>query len=691
MKQSLLTITLLMRCFLAFGQDTAFVQEKDTINVQLKEVQVVQDQQRRLDGTFSGTERLSIDQITSMPALMGEADVLQAVRQLSGVQSVSEGNSGLYVRGGGAGHNLFLLDGMELMNPNHLMGLFSVFNPLTTSRVDVYKGHAPVNRQGRLASTIDVKSAVPGPSNQGLTVQLGTISSTLAWLERLVDGRLLINVGARKSYLQALGLAFSPFISDKQNSVKPHPYQFYDLNGTVAFLVNPTTTLSLAWYTGEDDFNVTEGSQAYVASSNWGNGSLQIQLTHQTQQGGTWQFSASDGKTQAGFDGDLLTFSLRSKSDFWQRTIKTHWERPFDKHTLHAGMSVSGQQTTPLDIHTDYETDTIDVRRSFDNTLVSLYLGDQYVSLDDRWHVYAGLRFTANATNATQTKVWFNASPIVSVAFKPNRSQTFNAALSLNDQQVHLAGLGAVPLPFDLWVPSMAGVAPETAQQLSFGYAFSNDNLRFSVEAYGKKMNHLLLFNLLTEDIATLPLEALLYQGMGFAYGIDCSFETHYGAWEGQLAYSYAKSRRSFPTIMQGAWFNDKNDRPHDVNLQLTYTINKQWNIGGQWVFASGSNLTLPSGRCFLMGQVMSDYDQFNGFRLPPYHRLDLTARCRLQPGVFNSSELLFSLINVYNRANPYYAYFKVYQGESRYQMDVKSYQVSLFPLLPSISWRFSL
>jgi hypothetical protein len=87
----------------------------------------------------------------------------------------------------------------------------------------------------------------------------------------------------------------------------------------------------------------------------------------------------------------------------------------------------------------------------------------------------------------------------------------------------------------------------------------------------------------------------------------------------------------------------------------------------------------------------MSDYDQFNGFRLPPYHRLDLTARCRLQPGPFKSSELLFSLINVYNRANPYYAYFKVYQGESRYQMDVKSYQVSLFPLLPSISWRFSL
>jgi hypothetical protein len=107
-------------------------------------------------------------------------------------------------------------------------------------------------------------------------------------------------------------------------------------------------------------------------------------------------------------------------------------------------------------------------------------------------------------------------------------------------------------------------------------------------------------------------------------------------------------------------------------------------------VYASGSNMNLPAGRWWLMGQIMNDYDTFNGFRMPDFHRLDVSANWHLTTKRFKRSVINFSIINVYNRANPYFVRFKVYQDRNRYNIEIRSKQVSLFPILPSISWQVS-
>lgn len=77
---------------------------------------------------------IPIDQIKKLPALMGEVDVLKVIQLLPGVQSGTEGSSGIYVRGGGPDQNLILLDGVPVYNASHLFGFFSVLMPMPLIR-----------------------------------------------------------------------------------------------------------------------------------------------------------------------------------------------------------------------------------------------------------------------------------------------------------------------------------------------------------------------------------------------------------------------------------------------------------------------------------------------------------------------------------------------------------------------------
>ena len=67
------------------------------------------------------TMTITPQQIKSMPVFLGEADVLKALQLMPGVQSGTEGTSGIYVRGGGPDQNLILLDGVAIYNADHIV------------------------------------------------------------------------------------------------------------------------------------------------------------------------------------------------------------------------------------------------------------------------------------------------------------------------------------------------------------------------------------------------------------------------------------------------------------------------------------------------------------------------------------------------------------------------------------------
>ncbi len=664
--------------------------QTDTLQKNLHEVRVTDEQRKPLDATFPGNERIYGKDFSKTPALLGEVDIMRTVRQLPGIQSVSEGNSGVYVRGGSAGQNLFLLDDMELLNPTHLMGVFSVFNPITTSHVSVYKGQAPVDLQGRLASTIAVVSKNPTPENEGFEVNVGTMTTSLSWIGSLDDGRLDITTGLRRSYLEAIGAIVSPFLNDEQNYFKNNNYRFYDFNGKATYHVNQQTDLTLSWYTGKDNFTFTNRDMGYLASTRWGNDALTLRLSTRKPTGTAFESALAYHSTHSGFNGDIISYDIYANSYFKELQWKNRWEFLWKEHRIQVGATLSGQHTMPLDMVLNYDSDSLVQYQQYKNAVGVLYAGDYFSALSGRLNGYAGLRFTANLPLNNPRHLLYNLSPVVSLSYRMTPEQSFKLSASINDQHVHLAALGSIPLPNDIWTPVTTELPPETSSQLTLGYMRMLGHGSLSVEIYGKRLYNQLIFNIITDNENVCDFEDRFFHGKGLAYGIDVSLDTRRGPFTGTLSYSYSRSLRSYPDILSGNWFNDKYDRPHDVNLTVSYTFNKTWDVAANWVYASGSNMNLPAGRWWLMGQIMNDYQTFNGFRLPAYHRLDVSANWHLKSRRLKSSVVNFSVINLYNRANPYFAYFKVYQDENRYNLNIQTYQVSLFPILPSVSWRFS-
>lgn len=683
------------------------INNQDVIQIELKpkpvslmEVVVEEVQQNSFNNSFTGGEYLSNKDIGNVPSFMGEVDVLRAVRLQTGIQSVSEGNSGVYVRGGSSGQNLFLLDEMELMNPSHMMGLYSVFNPLTTGSVVVYKGNAPVNLNGRLSSAICVNTKMADKESQGVELNIGNISSTLALSLVSPNEKWSVTTGLRRSYLEGLGWAASFFLPDKKNYFKEYGYKFYDFNGKVQGKLSDKSTIMFAWYSGHDWFSLNSPEMGYQAITNGGSQSAVILYKYAPDAKNVFRHSVNFSSAASGFEGEILGNQARFVSKFQQIQQKNQWTINWNKHLTMIGLDFFAQQTLPLDMDFSFILGNISQYKEFKNAGATFYAGDTWSDPSGQLVIYAGLRGTLNAAlgpyeydneyygNNEIAKLWFTCAPVVSVSLFPKDGHSYKASFSVNDQNLHLATFSSIPLPNDLWMPSSPRIRPEISDQLTFGYYRQLKDIDFSVEAWGKYMKNQFIFNVVTDVSVFQGFEDQFFKGIGYAYGLECSIRKKTGLVTGSINYTFSRSRRSFSDIFNGAWFNDKYDRPHDLNINISYKLNERWNFSAVWILASGSNLSLPSGRWWMMGSIMKDYEGFNEYRFPTYHRLDVSASLNLKPKRLKESELNFSILNLYNRANPYFAYFKVSKGDDQYTLDIKSMQVSLFPIMPSISWR---
>lgn len=141
-----------------------------------------------------------------------------------------------------------------------------------------------------------------------------------------------------------------------------------------------------------------------------------------------------------------------------------------------------------------------------------------------------------------------------------------------------------------------------------------------------------------------------------------------------------------------GKTFPAKYDRRHDLSVVGSYQFNKKWTVSTVFIYGSGNAITLPTAYYFIDAQIQQLYSTLNAYRLPPYHRLDLSVTYTpkpKKPKKWQGSWTL-SVYNVYNRQNPYFLYVDM-EGTVATGVKMKVYQVSILPILPSITYNFKL
>lgn len=224
-----------------------------TPNRQLQTVTVTADRVSSHRSSQMSAIDIPVEHIKSVPVLFGETDVLKALQLLPGVQSGTEGMSGIYVRGGGPDQNLFLLDGVPLYNVNHLGGFFSAFNADAIKNVTLYKGSFPARFGGRLSSVLDITTNDGNDKRLHGNASIGVIAAKVNFEGPIYKDKTTFNVSLRRTYFDLLMQPAIMAISTLEDMGRTNlGYYFYDLNAKVTHRFSERSRLIASWYSGDD-------------------------------------------------------------------------------------------------------------------------------------------------------------------------------------------------------------------------------------------------------------------------------------------------------------------------------------------------------------------------------------------------------------------------------------------------------
>ena len=670
-----------------------------------------------------GKIEIDVEQVDQIPVLMGEKDILKTIQLLPGVQSGSEGSSGFYVRGGGPDQNLILLDEAVVYNASHLFGFFSVFNSDAINNMDLIKGTMPANYGGRLSSVLDINMKDGNNKKYGATGGIGLISSKLTIEGPIKKDTSSFIISGRRTYFDVLA---KPFIDT--TAFSGSSYFFYDLTTKANYQLSKKDKLFISGYFGRDVFNFNSDDWGFKMNMPWGNATASLRWNHLFSSKLFMNTSLifSDYKYELNMTQDLDSLPTTETSLFsgirdWN--LKNDFSYyPNPKHKIKFGSNYVFHKFNPTSFSGSYDNLDLEQIINYYAHEYGVYVNDEF-DVNDRLLLNFGLRYSGftqvgpferqvkdNSGQigqvSTDTTIIYSKGEIVEMygGFEPRFSlrYLFNESSSLkfgfiqNYQYLHLTSVASSSLPTDVWLPSSDVVQPQFGRQISLGYFknFSDNTYETSFELYYKKMKNLVEYNEGYMPGVSIGLDNIdnnLTFGDGKSYGFEIFSAKRRGNLNGWVGYTYSKTTRQFDNLNNGNWYYAKYDRPHDLSVVLNYQISDRLNLSTVFVYASGNSLTIPKSMYIIDGNLITEWGDLNSYRMDPYHRMDVALTLKNKPQKKFSSSWTLSVYNVYNRKNPYFIYFET-EGllGGTENVEIKAQQVSLFPIIPSISWNFN-
>ncbi|AKQ46048.1 TonB-dependent receptor [Rufibacter radiotolerans] len=649
--------------------------------------------QERLSTPQMSMETLSSREAKLLPALFGEVDIIKTLQLKPGIQSGGEGSSGLFVRGGSSDQNLVLLDDALVYNPSHLFGFFSVFNPDAVRGVELYKGGFPAQFGGRLSSVLDVKLREGNRKEYDVSGGIGLIASRLTVEGPIKKDKSSFLVSGRRTYVDVFTRMINKAKEDDPDFSPIPDYYFYDFNAKATFELGPNDRIFLSGYYGRDFF--TFADENFNFNFNWGNRVGSARWAHQFSPRFfvNTTFSASNYEYEIKNELDIFRFSLTSNiSDL---SLKSDFEYiTSEKHHLRFGVAFTDHSFTVGRLEANSQDGSVNVNAG------NNYRGQEYgVYVSDDWTFNPsltasyGLRLSGFLNDG---KNFLGLEPRAALSYRFNETLTLKGSYTRMFQYVHLVSNSGASLPTDIWYPSSPGVKPQRSDQVALGLTkLYKDTYLFSTEAYYKKMNRQLDLRDGAEIFGNNELEQEFVFGSGESYGQEFYVEKKEGKTTGWVGYTLSWTNRTFPDINEGRTFPTRFDRRHDLSVVAIHEWSKRISATATFVYGTGNAYSLPVQR-FVYQDVPGEdytiipvYPDRNSFRLADYHRLDLGVVYKLRPKR-GSSDLTFSVYNVYNRRNPYFVYFETLKDDESEQITgFVAKQVSLFPVIPSITYNF--
>jgi hypothetical protein len=685
-------------------KDVTLKVEMDPKQETLKEVEVTSE---RLDKNVSKPEmstfKMDIKTIEKIPALFGEVDIIKAIQMLPGVQSVSEGSSGFSVRGGAPDQNLILLDDAPVYNASHLLGFFSVFNNDAIKDVKLYKGDIPAMYGGRLSSVLDIHMNEGNDKEFEVNGGIGLISSRLTIEGPIVKDKASFIVSGRRTYAD-LFLALSP---DK--TLKDNKLYFYDFNAKINWEINENNHIYLSGYFGRDVFKNN------FAGFQWGNQTGTFRWNHLFTKkifanftflysNYLYNLGTPDGSTSSFvWNSSLQDFGVKGDVSYYLNTNNTiRFGISITQHSFYPGQA---KGTSSESFFTNY---TVPGTQAIES---AVYASNNQ-KLGNHLTLTYGLRFSMFQSVGPTTLYHFNSDYVStdSSVYKPwvfyntytgleprlgavyvlNELSSIKASYARTKQYLQLAQNSTAGTPLDFWFPASPNVKPQVADQVATGYFrnFRKNTIETSVEVYYKWMNDVIDFKDHAQLLLNKQLEGELRIGKAWSYGAEFLVRLNERKFSGWVSYTYSRTFRQIAAINNGTYYSAPYDKPNNVAIVLNYLLSKRISISANWVYATGTPVTFPTGRAIIGGKVIPIYSDRNAYRYQDYNRLDLSVTWsgKQKPGKKFNWDLNFSVYNVYNRHNTWTINFVQDNIDPNVTYAEKTY---LFGIIPSVTFNF--
>ena len=673
-----------------------------------------------VEKTETSVIEVPIEQIKTIPALLGEVDIIKAIQLLPGVQS-SEGTSGFYVRGGGPDQNLILLDGVPVYNASHLGGIFSVFNADAIKSVRLTKGGFPARFGGRLSSVLQIDMKEGNSKEFKGDASIGLISSKFTYEGPIIKDKTSFIISARRTYLDLIVAPFLPSTTDLT-------LFFYDLNAKINHKISKKDRIYLSAYSGKDKLGV-DFSESFVDQITNEQSSLKFELGYGNLTSTLrWNHLFSDKL----FSNTTLTYSRYSfNTDFGVNSTYTSnneteiWDVNFGylsgiedlgaridfdfipnpNHEIKFGTSYTNHNFFPGETTLSINETLPDASQNFslDTTLnfsgntiadeLYFYLEDNF-KITNRLKANLGIHLGYYNTDRSNSIFKNNISfqPRASVRYLLNDKWSIKGSYAEMTQNIHLLSNSSIGFPSDIWVPATDTVPSQTSKQWAGNISteFGNGEYELSLEGYYKTMSNLITYKAGYSNLSSTESweNSVETGGIGESYGVELFIQKKKGKNTGWIGYTLSWTNRKFDNINFGEWYPYKFDRRHDFSLVFSHKFNEKWDAGLNWVYGTGNAITFP--QAIYLGtpnngndvvDVVESYGTRNSTRLDAYHRLDLGFNKTVKKKRITKI-LSFGAYNAYSRKNPFFAYLTYQEGNR------VAKQVSLFPVIPSISYR---
>ena len=680
--------------------------------VRMDSLEVIADRESEFDEVQMSRHEIPIEEIETLPVILGEIDIQKTLQLLPSVQSGVEGTSGLYVRGGRADQNLILLDGLALYNPNHLFGLFSVFHSAAMKRVEFIKGGFPARYGGRLSSVVNYTMKEGNLKKLEGEGGIGLISSRVMLEGPIMKDRASFLVAGRRTYIDQL---LRPF-QLRRDRFRP---AFYDLNAKINYVLSSRDRIYLSGYLGRDRFtykrkptpvpNVDDhltyklGWHNRLASLRW-NRLIGARLFANTLIGITQYRFSSSTQSLDKTETESIEYDQRWYSKIIDWTAKIDFEFiPNSKHYVRFGSEAILHYFTPGSTQTRLDESgrpSLNLLQTPTGTLkskeIALYIEDE-IQLHRALRMSMGIRFSGY--DASEER-YGSIEPRLGVRVRINDRTAAKASFVWSKQYVHLLTGSGATLPTDLWIPSGDRIPPQQGYQIAFGIhqSYQNGSYEVSVEGYFKRMTGHLEYKMGADRLqsAFLNWPDIVEIGKGSSYGAEFFVNKKRGRLTGWMSYTWARTTRQFESLNNGLSFPDGFDRRHDISVVLQYELSNSRHLSAVWAYGSGYPVWVPTGSYirsakfgpwldYFYPHELLDFGPVNTARAPASHRLDVGMHFQKKRS-WGERTISIGLYNAYNRQNPMFVYPKSDES-GKYPITFR--QLSLLQLMPSLSWQW--